>query len=139
MNLRGVETQPIVAIDADGTLVDFAQGVADYAYRVHRKVYDPQQIHPNPFKNDGDDDLLFDVIEELLEDPEEIANLKPYPGVIEGLHILCEEGYNPHLVSVREASRLEQATRKWKKYTIVCLTFHSSICEKVKIMVQNLK
>ncbi len=111
MSSGNIETLHVVAIDADGTIVNFAQGVADYAYRTRKAVYNPEQIHPDPLQNG--DFQLFEIIRELLDKPEEVENLPPYPGAAEGLHILHEEGYDGQLVSVRDASLLEQATRNW--------------------------
>lgn len=111
MSLRKAETLQVVAIDADGTIVNFAQGVTDYAYRTRQAVYNPEQIHPDPSLNG--DFRLFEIIRELLDQPEEVEKLSPYPGAVEGLHILHEEGYDSQLVSVRDASILEQATRNW--------------------------
>lgn len=111
MSTPSIERARIVAVDADGVMVNFASGVADFAQRTRGIIFNPEQIHPNPFNNP--DQVLIDTILELLDKPEEIERFKPYPGTDEALHILCEEGFDPQIISGRSAYSLNTATRNW--------------------------
>ena len=106
-----VEIPANVAVDADETLVQFRQGVADYAWAKLKREYTADQIYPDPYQN-GDDELAR-IIEDFLDQPDEVEQLKPYLGAALGLHILREEGYVSHLISSRRASVLQKATDYW--------------------------
>lgn len=110
MNSPLVEGSFTVAVDADGVVIDFASGVADFAWRTRKVRYDPSQIHPNPTVN-SDHELRY-IIMDLLDRPEEVEKLQPYPDAREGLYILYEEGYDSQIVSVRDASTLGEVTRR---------------------------
>lgn len=111
MAILTVERRPVVAIDADETLVQFRRGVAKYAREGWGITYPVYQIHPDPTQIQ--DDMLIEIIEDFLYQADRVEQLKPYPGAKTGLRILHEKGYAPHLVSARMASVLGETTDRW--------------------------